>query len=172
MARSRWTFAALHFRLDLRVPVQEVEPRLMQIARTPAAGSRHSARERDAPACRPPVCLMVGAPGYDPGRLQQSAAPVYKTEPHASADAVQRMRAIFSSSRAADGRSGWIRTSDLFVPNEERFQAALHSGNGAPRSMKMGTIASPWRYDAAARPALQSANLRRPAILHYALWTA
>jgi hypothetical protein len=38
--------------------------------------------------------------------------------------------------------------------------------------MKMGTIASPWRYDAAARPALQSANLRRPAILHYALWTA
>jgi hypothetical protein len=38
---------------------------------------------------------MVGAPGFDPGRLQQSAAPVYKTEPHASADAVQRMRAIF-----------------------------------------------------------------------------
>jgi hypothetical protein len=31
--------------------------------------------------------LMVGAPGYDPGRLQQSAAPVYKTELHASADA-------------------------------------------------------------------------------------
>src|SRR6266446_7514165 len=32
--------------------------------------------------------LMVGAPGFEPGRLQQSAAPVYKTEPHASADAV------------------------------------------------------------------------------------
>jgi hypothetical protein len=31
---------------------------------------------------------MVGAPGFDPGRLQQSAAPVYKTELHASADAV------------------------------------------------------------------------------------
>ena len=30
---------------------------------------------------------MVGAPGYDPGRLQQSAAPVYKTELHASAGA-------------------------------------------------------------------------------------
>src|SRR5262249_23253696 len=27
-----------------------------------------------------------------------------------------------------------------------------------PRSMKMGTIASPWRYDAAARHALQSAT--------------
>jgi hypothetical protein len=42
---------------------------------------------------------MVGTPGFDPGRLQQSAAPVYKTEPHTSADAVQRMRAILSSSQ-------------------------------------------------------------------------
>jgi hypothetical protein len=38
---------------------------------------------------------------------------------------------------------------------------------GAPRSMKMGTIASPWRHDAAARHALRSANPRRPTILHY-----
>jgi len=38
--------------------------------------------------------------------------------------------------------------------------------------MKMGTTASPWRYDAAARHALQSANLRRPAILQYASWSA
>jgi hypothetical protein len=51
---------------------------------------------------------MVGAPGFDPGRLQQSAAPVYKTELHASADAVQIMRAIIFSSRAENGRSGWI----------------------------------------------------------------
>ena len=63
-------------------------------------GSRSSAE-------LPVDCLLVGAPGFDPGRLQQSAAPVYKTEPHASADAV------------------------LVGPNEERFQAALHSGNGA-----------------------------------------
>src|SRR5262249_15717082 len=35
---------------------------------------------------------MVGALGYDPSRLQQSAAPVYKTEPHASADAVLLMK--------------------------------------------------------------------------------
>src|SRR5205085_7700068 len=33
-------------------------------------------------------CLLVGAPGFEPGRLQQSAAPAYKTEPHTSADAV------------------------------------------------------------------------------------
>src|SRR5437016_1696575 len=39
---------------------------------------------------------------------------------------------------------------------------------GAPRSMKMGTILSPWPYDAAACHALQPANLRRPAILRYA----
>jgi len=34
--------------------------------------------------------------------------------------------------------------------------------------MKIGTIASPWRYDAAARSALQSAKLRLLAILRYA----
>jgi len=44
--------------------------------------------------------------------------------------------------------------------------------SGAPRSMKMGTTASPWRYDAAARHALQSAKLRLPATLHYASWAA
>jgi hypothetical protein len=38
--------------------------------------------------------------------------------------------------------------------------------------MKMGTIVSPWRYDAAAHYALQSASLRRPAILRYASWAA
>jgi hypothetical protein len=31
---------------------------------------------------------------------------------------------------------------------------------GVPRPMKMGTIASPWRYDAAADQSLQLANLR------------
>jgi hypothetical protein len=34
--------------------------------------------------------------------------------------------------------------------------------------MKIGTIHSPWRYGAAARPALQSVNLRQLAILRYA----
>jgi hypothetical protein len=36
--------------------------------------------------------------------------------------------------------------------------------------MKMGTIRSPWPYDAAACHALQPANLRRPAILYCASW--
>src|SRR5258706_10764020 len=35
-----------------------------------------------------------------------------------------------------------------------------------PRSMKMGTIVSPWLYDAGACHAPQSAHLRRPEILH------
>ena len=43
---------------------------------------------------------------------------------------------------------------------------------GAPRSMKMGTTRSPCPYDAAARRALQSASLRRLAILHYNSWAA
>jgi hypothetical protein len=63
---------------------------------------------------------MVGAPGYDPGRLQQSAAPVYKTELHTSADAVLLMRAIFNPHpdpppRAGEGREGekWSERLDL-----------------------------------------------------------
>jgi hypothetical protein len=39
---------------------------------------------------------------------------------------------------------------------------------GAPRSMKIGTIASLWRYDAATRHALQPVNPGLPAILRYA----
>jgi hypothetical protein len=38
--------------------------------------------------------------------------------------------------------------------------------------MKMGTIASPWRYDAAAADAIRPDNERRTAILRYASWTA
>jgi len=41
--------------------------------------------------------------------------------------------------------------------------------SGAPRSMTMGTTRSPWRYDAAADQPLQSASLRRPAVLRYAV---
>ena len=38
--------------------------------------------------------------------------------------------------------------------------------------MKMGTIASPWRYDVAAAEAIRPDNLRRTAILRYASWAA
>jgi hypothetical protein len=44
--------------------------------------------------------------------------------------------------------------------------------DGAPRPMKMGTTASPWRCDAGAGLALQSVILRRPAISHYPLHAA
>jgi hypothetical protein len=46
----------------------------------------------------------------------------------------------------------------------------ISTKTGAPRPMKMGTILSPWHYDAGARHALKSVNLRRPAILPYASW--
>jgi hypothetical protein len=45
--------------------------------------------------------------------------------------------------------------------------AVTETANGAPQPMKMGTIVSPWRYDAAVRHSLQSANLRRPTISRY-----
>jgi hypothetical protein len=38
--------------------------------------------------------------------------------------------------------------------------------------MKMGTIASPWRYDAAAAQTIRRDNLRGTAILRYVLWAA
>jgi hypothetical protein len=44
------------------------------------------------------------------------------------------------------------------------------SYRGAPRPMKMGTTASPWRYDAAADETIRPDNQRRTAILRYALW--
>jgi hypothetical protein len=46
--------------------------------------------------------------------------------------------------------------------------AIAHLKNGAPRPMKMGTIASLWRYDAVAARAIRPGNLRRTAILRYA----
>jgi hypothetical protein len=38
--------------------------------------------------------------------------------------------------------------------------------------MKMGTIASPWRYDAAAAKTILPDNQRWTTILRYALWAA
>jgi hypothetical protein len=46
---------------------------------------------------------------------------------------------------------------------------ATNSG-GAPRPMKMGTIASLWRYDATVEDAPPQDDVRRPAILRYAQW--
>src|SRR5687768_15375497 len=65
------------------------EKREREIAQRPEVGVEHKRgmRGHDRPPFLGAVCEMVGALGYDPSRLQRSAAPVYKTEPHASADA-------------------------------------------------------------------------------------
>ena len=46
--------------------------------------------------------------------------------------------------------------------------ASERAVSGAPRSMKIGTILSPCRYDVGASLAIQPGNLRRPAIPRYA----
>jgi len=51
-------------------------------------------------------------------------------------------------------------------PSREAARALAQSG--APRSMKTGTIVSPWRYDTAAAQAIRSDNVRRTAMLSYA----
>jgi hypothetical protein len=53
-----------------------------------------------------------------------------------------------------------------------RKRCRRKSYNGAPRPMKMGTIVSPWRYDAIADDALRPTNLRWPAIFRYVSWAA
>jgi len=44
--------------------------------------------------------------------------------------------------------------------------------NGAPRPMKMGTTASPWRYDDPAAETIRPDNQRWTTILRYAPWAA
>jgi hypothetical protein len=61
---------------------------------------------------------------------------------------------------------------DLTIPQTGATDAENADGirrNGAPRSMKMGTIAALWRYDAAADQALRPDSLRWPALLRYVL---
>jgi hypothetical protein len=53
-----------------------------------------------------------------------------------------------------------------------RFWSCQFCRTGAPRPMKMGTTASPWRYEVAAADAIRPDNQRRTAILRYALWAA
>lgn len=43
----------------------------------------------------------------------------------------------FNNRSAGYGRSDWIRTSDLLVPNETRYQAALRSEDGAHSTEKV-----------------------------------
>src|SRR5262249_35207362 len=52
------------------------------------------------------------------------------------------------------------------VRHRQTFSLILR--DGAPRPMKMGTIVSPWRYDAAAAQAIRPDNLRGTSILRYA----
>lgn len=44
---------------------------------------------------------------------------------------------VLDNYRGGIGRSDWIRTSDLLVPNETRYQAALRSEDGAHSTEKV-----------------------------------
>ena len=62
------------------------------------------------------------------------------------------------------------------IDSSSREVARLHRNEGiaryAPRSMKMGTTASLWRYDAAAARAIWPNRPRQTAILRYTSWAA
>src|SRR3982074_1135011 len=68
-----------------------------------------------------------------------------------------------------DQTSCGLITSEIMLGRfREAYQPQALPYHGAPRPMKMGTIASRWRYDVEALCALQSASLRHAAILHSA----
>jgi hypothetical protein len=132
----------------------------------------HSCRPRSTLWSRRGRCSRSSASvGDTSGRAGNGAWPTWlperfrSAEPRARASkAVARnVRARLTkltqgSSLACDARS---------ATGKWRHSAPMAYQSGAPRSMKMGTIASPWRYDAAARHALQPTIPRRPAILRY-----
>jgi hypothetical protein len=64
------------------------------------------------------------------------------------------------------GIAARISNDSLEVGPCERLWRALVE-SGAPRPMNMGTIVLPWRNDAVAGHALQSAKLRRNALPYY-----
>ena len=72
------------------------------------------------------------------------------------------------------GRTSVIQVTDNFrVINPKDFRVHDVNGvyrwlGGAPRSMKMGTIASPWRYDGLSPPAKSNAGLAAASRKHYA----
>jgi hypothetical protein len=64
-----------------------------------------------------------------------------------------------------------VRPLTRCLPGQFRGEGEIQESPdfiGAPRPMKMGTIASPWRYDVAPRHALDQTNMREPAISHSA----
>jgi hypothetical protein len=84
--------------------------------------------------------MIIGVPGYDPGRLQPSAAPAYKAEPHASADAVVMVRAAgfepaISSVRGRQERPGFptpclkMATRSGYDPLSTHGQCVSHTSS-------------------------------------------
>jgi predicted DNA-binding transcriptional regulator AlpA len=68
--------------------------------------------------------------------------------------------------------ASWLKLEPLenrLVSGSQTARDRKLEKTGAPRPMKMGTIASPWRSDAIADYARRD-NLRQPTILRYASW--
>jgi hypothetical protein len=111
---------------------------------TPAGSKSDTLRVTTLSPCSSAVAaIMKSAPSSPKAALRITATPYLFNIPR------KVVAVIPSANSAAFGANSVFRTA-------------------APRSMKMGTIRSPYRYDAAACHALQSVTPRRPAILHYA----
>src|SRR5439155_9703580 len=117
----------------------------------------HAGRDR-APQSRPPRRGLAGRPR---GRCRRSGLAAL---PAAIRQPVCQGALTTAPARLVEATAHRLGHTPSCVGRKE---SAIFT-SGATRSMKMGTIASPWRYDAMARHALQPANLGLPAILSYA----
>jgi hypothetical protein len=92
----------------------------------------------------------------------------------ATSQTIRRINVRPPIARRRSSRFGELKLSENRLKN--RFNFVLTNGdflrvlefNGAPRPMKMGTTASPWRYDVAACHAIETPILRCSAISYCA----
>ena len=87
-----------------------------------------------------------------------------------------RLQSLGTRLRSRDQR-GDTTTVHYFVRHKRQRDTAMRtpgnevtqkSQSGAPQSMKIGTIAAPWRYDVVATHTVMSPIPRSPSIFHYA----
>jgi len=148
----------------MTIPFEKLKARLLANPKVKAEYDALAPEFEFLPNCLRLVCGRASrSPSWLPGWGPASPLlPDWRTARRCRAP----RRSCATPRRPATSSTFGCRLLDaVFANGRQRYRTKSHSG--APRSMKMGTTRSPWRYDATARHALQSAKPRRRAILRY-----
>jgi hypothetical protein len=137
----------------------------------PTPGSRPErgvAVGRDFGSCMP-SCRAFLAAVLSPRMVRHQARGNGDDGPSETCRPSTKMSAVRGRlERASGGQTEAIDPKRTLRPlSSQLSHAGVRISSGAQRPMKMGTIASPWRYDATACSALKSASPRWFAILSY-----